>query len=226
MPLRLQFSRALSVSVSLAAALSVTGCVRPDGAAVTLPGHELFGACVACHGQEGQGNPTVAAPPIAGLPAWYVEAQLTKFRSGLRGYHPDDLEGLRMRPMSRQMMNTGEVTAVSEYVASLAPKKPAPSLGKGDATAGKNAYVACTACHGVDGMGNPALKAPPLANQADWYLASQLRKFKGGLRGTNPADVTGGQMRPMSMTLADEDAVLNVVAHIGTLTGNSAKATP
>ena len=34
--------------------------------------------------------------------------------------------------------------------------------------------------------------------------------------GANPLDVTGGQMAPMSKTLADEQAIKNVVAHIST----------
>ena len=204
--------------VTALSGLLAQGCVRPDGAHPTLPGQELFRACVACHGDQGQGTPSVASPPIAGLPAWYVEAQLGKFRSGLRGYHPDDAEGLRMRPMSRQMMNEAEVKAVSEYVSTLALKPQTPTLTGGDAEKGKAAYGTCMACHGDKGQGNPALKAPPIAGQADWYLLAQLQKFKGGLRGTNPADVSGGQMRPMSLTLADEQAMKNVIAHIGTLT--------
>lgn len=205
-------SKTLALS---AAALALTAC-RPEGTKKTLPGNELYAACTSCHGTDGHGKADIAAPAIAGLPAWYVEAQLVKFRSGIRGAHPDDLEGLRMRPMSRQMMDEGEIKAVSAYVATLSPLKAAATLG-GDAAAGAASYGTCTACHGPDGKGNEALKAPPLAGQYDWYLVSQLKKFKAGIRGTNPKDVTGGQMRPMSMTLADEQAMKNVVAHIATL---------
>lgn len=213
-----RFSNLALSMLAVAVSVASVGCTKPDGARAPLAGNELFAACIACHGQDGQGTVSVAAPPIAGLPAWYVEAQLTKFRSGLRGYHPDDLEGLRMRPMSRQMMNEAEVKSVAEYVASMS-FKPAPSTLIGaDAEKGRASYATCLACHGDKGQGNPALKAPPIAGQADWYLLSQLHKFKSGMRGTNPADVSGGQMRPMSLTLADEQAMKNVVAHIGTLT--------
>ncbi len=136
--------------------------------------------------------------------------------SGIRGAHPDDLEGLRMRPMSRQLMDEGEIKAVSAYVATLASSKRAITLEGADATAGAAAYGTCLACHGPDGKGNPALKAPPLVGQHDWYLVAQLGKFKKGIRGVNPKDVAGGQMRPMSMTLADDQAIKNVVAHITT----------
>lgn len=205
------------ITLTLAiATLAMVGCIRPDGAKKTLPGKELFAACASCHGETGTGQANIAAPNIAGLPAWYVEAQLVKYRSGARGNHPEDLEGLRMRPMSRQMMDEAEVKAVSAYVASLAAVKSAPSLQGGDASAGAAAYATCLACHGDKGQGNQALNAPPLAGQYDWYLVNQLKKFKAGIRGANPADITGGQMRPMSMTLADEQAMKNVVAHIST----------
>ncbi len=51
----------------------------------------------------------------------------------------------------------------------------------------------------------------------DWYLATQIRKFRSGVRGTNPKDAGGRLMRPMARTLANEDAIRNVVAYIGTL---------
>lgn len=193
-----------------------SGC-RPEGAKKTLPGQELFAACKSCHGADGYGQQNIAAPAIAGLPVWYVEAQLHKYRSGMRGNHPDDIEGLRMRPMSRQMMDEAELKAVAAYVASMPAKKMPSTLQGADATQGAAAYATCLACHGPDGKGNEALKAPPIAGQYDWYLVSQLKKFKSGVRGAMPGDVTGGQMRPMSMTLADEQAMKNVVAHISTL---------
>ncbi len=192
-------------------------CVKPEGATHTISGKELFRSCDACHGKNGDGKAELAAPAIAGLPAWYVEAQLVKFRTGVRGGHPDDIEGLRMRPMSRTLMNEGEVKSVAEYVSTLPKHKPVATLAGGDAAKGKDAYVVCQACHGDKGQGNEALKAPPIHAQADWYLVSQLKKFKSGVRGANPNDVTGLQMRPMSLTLADEQAMKNVVAHVATL---------
>lgn len=192
------------------------GCVRPEGARRVASGQELYNSCKSCHQDTGWGDAQIQAPAIAGLPAWYVQAQLHKYRSGHRGAHPDDLEGLRMRPMSRQMNDEAEVVAVSQYVASLQPARIAPTLHGADAAAGAASYATCLACHGDKGQGNEVLQAPPLVGQADWYLVTQLKKFKAGIRGANPLDVTGGQMRPMSMTLADEQAMKNVVAHIGT----------
>jgi len=87
----------------------------------------------------------------------------------------------------------------------------------GDVASGQAKYAVCLACHGPDGRGNEALHAPPLADRADWYMLAQLRKFKSGMRGAHPQDTYGAQMRAMAMTLADEQAMHDVVAYIKTL---------
>jgi cytochrome c oxidase subunit 2 len=61
------------------------------------------------------------------------------------------------------------------------------------------------------------LNAPPIARADDWYILSSLKKFKGGIRGSNPKDITGAQMIGMAGTLPDEQAMLDVIAHIKTL---------
>jgi cytochrome c553 len=78
-------------------------------------------------------------------------------------------------------------------------------------------YATCAACHGADGRGNEALKAPPLVGQNDWYIVAQLKKFKEGIRGADPQDASGQQMRAMVNVLPDETAVRNVAAYIRTL---------
>lgn len=199
-------------------AAAVSGaCSRGESSTASLPGKELFTACVSCHGPDGHGNRKFGAPPIAGLPAWYVEAQLTKFRSGVRGAHPDDAEGLRMRPMARQMMNEAEVKAVSGHVASLRPAHVAQTLEGGNATAGAASFATCIACHGPKGQGNEQLKAPPIAGQADWYLFAQLKKFRAGVRGGSPKDAQAALMRPMALSLPNEQAMLDVVTHVASL---------
>lgn len=210
-------STAILLATGMLMAGALFGACRPEGVKRTLSGQELYAACKSCHGAEGQGQRNLAAPAVAGLPAWYVEAQLSKFRTGARGAHPDDIEGLRMRPMARQMMDDGEVKAVSAYISAMPSQKQSSTLQAADSVQGAAAYGACSACHGADGKGNQALKAPPIVGQHDWYLLSQLKKFKAGTRGANAKDITGGQMRPMSMMLADEQAMKNVVAHISTL---------
>lgn len=199
------------------AVLVLAGCewnIHPPEA--TASGDEIFELCTSCHGTQGQGNPKFHAPSIAGLPKWYIEAQLHKFRSGVRGTHPGDITGMQMRPMAISFHNDQDLQAVAGYVASL-PRPGAAATGPGDAAKGQTLFAPCTACHGADAAGNEQLKAPPLKNASDWYLIAQLKKFKAGERGANPGDVEGATMRPMAATLADEQAIADVVAHIMTL---------
>ncbi len=192
------------------------------GFAGTAFGHDaargkvVYQVCTACHGAGGEGNKAVNAPHIAGLNAWYVEAQLNKFRSGMRGTHPRDIEGMQMRPMSLTIATEDDVKNVAEYVETLKPNKGKTTI-KGNSDRGKNYYAVCMACHGDKGQGNQALNSPPLVRLNDWYILSQLKKFRSGVRGTNPEDITGMQMQPMSMTLPNEQAMLDVIAYINTL---------
>ena len=179
-------------------------------------GGELFDTCVPCHGEDGGGSYERKAPVIAALPAWYVAGQLENFKHGRRGYSAADVAGLQMRPMAMSLFDDADVQAVAAYVASL-PAVPPVDVGGGDATRGQTAYAVCLACHGPDGMGNEQLKSPPIVRQGDWYVVAQLNNFKSGRRGTAEGDVTGMQMRGMSATLADEQAVQDVAAYLRTL---------
>ena len=205
-----------SGAVALAAALS-SGCGTAPAAAVEPSGELLFANyCSPCHGDDGAGKAELEAPNLTGLPAWYVERQVHSFRARLRGGEFDDIAGLRMQPMAMTLSNDAEVEAVSTYIAGLASADVEVTLA-GDAEKGKMFYGTCAACHGADGSGNEVLNAPPINNQADWYLLTQLEHFKSGLRGTNSKDVFGAQMRPMAMILPDEQAMLDVIAYIQTL---------
>jgi cytochrome c oxidase subunit 2 len=182
------------------------------------PGYsELFQLCAQCHGANAMGNPAVNAPAIAGLPQWYIEEQLRKFRSGMRGRHFDDLTGMQMRPMALSLANDDEVVTIAMYVASLPATKPAAQLQGGDATRGRTLFAPCTACHGPEAAGQQALKAPPLNHASDWYLMRSIEKFKLGIRGTAQGDTSGPLMRPMAQTLPDEQAMKDVIAYVGTL---------
>ena len=187
-------------------------------AADTLSGETLYGLCTQCHGADGSGGPDPLAPDIAGLDEWYVVQQLHKFRNGARGAHPDDASGLRMRPMARTLANDDEVRAVAAYVASLPAVRPEPRLVGGDVAKGKERYTQlCITCHGPEGKGIEQLAGAPIAHASDWYLLSQLQKFKSGVRGANPLDETGARMRPMAIVLPDDQAMKDVIAYIKTL---------
>lgn len=66
-------------------------------------------------------------------------------------------------------------------------------------------YQSCVACHGDTGQGNAELGAPALAGQGEAYLQRQLTHFKTGVRGADPRDTQGVQMKAMAAMLSDED---------------------
>jgi cytochrome c553 len=195
--------------------LSLSGCRMGTTDAATR-GQEVFENCVPCHNADGSGNPVIGAPNIAGMKEWYVDEELEKFRAGVRGTHFNDVEGMRMRPMALTLVTDDDVKAVAHYVETLPPVRHAASL-PGDPKAGEALYATCGACHGDTGAGNKDLEAPRIAGMDDWYLATQLRKYRSGVRGANPKDREGRLMRPMARALANEDAIRNVVAYVGTL---------
>ena len=47
-------------------------------------GKTAYVTCTACHGAQGEGNKSLNAPKIAGLPDWYVARQLKSFKKGIR----------------------------------------------------------------------------------------------------------------------------------------------
>ncbi len=192
---------------------AVQAGVEPISLEVEEP---LYAPCAACHGANGGGSQRLGAPRISGQHAWYVERQLKNWQNGIRGTHPEDLYGMQMRPMSMTLPDEDAVAKVAAYISGLESPTPAPTV-KGDSAAGKTLFAVCVACHGPDGQGNQALNAPKIAGLPDWYVVRQLQGFKKGLRGENPRDLFGLQMRPMALGLADEEAVNNVAAYIATL---------
>lgn len=187
------------------------GCDPGQGEARGLA---RYNNCVPCHGEDGAGKRELGAPAIAGLPAWYVEAQLRKFRDGTRGT-PRDEAGLRMRSMARTLEEP-DLAAVASVVEHM-KKTPAATMAEGDASHGKSLYQTCAACHGEQADGKKEQNAPALKQMSGWYIFGQLQKFKDGVRGTAPGDAAGAQMRAAAATLADEAAMKDVIAYISSL---------
>lgn len=173
------------------------------------------GFCNRCHGTQGEGIKNLGAPLIAGMSAWYVEGQLHKFREGIRGTHPKDVPGMRMRPMASTLKDF-DVPTIAAYVAKLPVQPPAPGLEDADLKKGEVGFAMCMGCHGPNAQGNQQMKAPALAGQDGWYLLTQLKNFKTGIRGSNPRDDSGAIMRGMVGTLNDE-AMKNVAAYLQSL---------
>ena len=208
--------RAVILAATTAAAANVNAAAPPDTDITLAP--EPYRYCVVCHGVELMGNHAVDAPRLAGLPAWYLSRQMTAFREGWRGTHPDDVNGMEMRPQAT-VLSPEQVDAAVQFAASV-PEQPhqvAPGRVNGDPVRGETLYQACAACHGDAGEGNEALLSPPLAGQSDWYMVTQLRHFRSGARGAASGDTQGAIMRASALALPDDQAVVDVVAYINTL---------
>lgn len=179
-------------------------------------GKQAYAVCAACHGPNGEGNQAMNAPRIAGQASWYVSRQLQAFRDGIRGTAAGDTWGMQMRPMAMAVADPTAVENLLAYIESLeAP--PAESTIEGDAAAGKASYAVCAACHGPAAEGMEQMGGPRLAGQNDWYLARQLHNYQKGLRGYDPKDVFGNQMKPMASTLASDQAINDMMAYLNSL---------
>ncbi len=79
-----------------------------------------------------------------------------------------------------------------------------------DAARGQTLYKTCIQCHGTNGEGNAAMKAPRIAGQYDWYIVSSIKQFKAGVERKNPT------MLPFIKKLSDAD-IDDLAAYISTL---------
>ena len=175
-----------------------------------------FDYCLLCHGSNANGNAGIRAPKLSGMEPWYLARQLENFAAGVRGKPDGDAAGHEMGPVGLRVKADGSLEAAVAFIGSLESKRPAPTI-TGDVAQGKKLYATCAACHGAKGEGNAELQAPALAARSDWYLVTQLRNYKDGLRGADARDTFGAQMRAIVTALPDDKAITNVVAYINTL---------
>ena len=173
-------------------------------------GEALYATCIACHGANGEGNPALYAPGIAGQSRSYLVRQLWDFKNGNRGTKPEDKFGTQMRPMAMTLPDGVAIANVAAYIASLPPTSP-PETVEGDIANGEKQYVTkCGACHGGKAWGNEALFTPRLTMIGDAYLVRQVQNFKSGIRGAFENAEYGQQMVMMAKTVSAEE--LNDIA--------------
>ena len=202
--------------IALAAALVSMHVSADDENLVVVPDEFVF--CTVCHGVQLMGNENLDSPRLSQMDAWHVEQQLLAFKYGWRGTHPQDVVGMEMQPMAA-VLSEEQIERVAEIVSATRSPLPATTVD-GDPAAGERHYRTCAACHGVNGEGNESLAAPALTGLDDWYLVRQLENYLNGVRGSDPADTYGQQMRASTGVLRDEQAIRDVVRYITTLPTN------
>jgi len=125
-------------------------------------GQKLFQAnCATCHGMSAQG--TAEAPSLIGVGSAAVDFQVGT------GRMPMQMQGPQAQEKPVQFTDE-QVSALADYVASLAPGPSIPEQkyldGKGDAANGAELFrINCAMCHNVAGAGGALTEgkyAPPL----------------------------------------------------------------
>lgn len=170
-----------------------------DPGKLDLAGQDINTTCAPCHGRNGQGSLDGTYPRLAGLDADYLARQLRAFKDRSRINIP-------MFPYSTEReLPEGDILTISRYLSriNLTSKLGAGKEGEFDALArlqeskdvlniplfsgnveaGKRSYDReCAGCHGADGAGTPAKKAPALAGQHSSYIQRQIAEFRKGER--------------------------------------------
>jgi cytochrome c oxidase cbb3-type subunit 3 len=149
-----------------------------DQQAMGIGGRLFLNNCSQCHGSDGRGSkgfPNLSDTDWlgAGTPE-YIEKTITEGRVGM------------MPPMGAAVGSAEDIRNVANYVLSLS------GSAHNDVAAqlGKSKFVVCSACHGPEGKGNPALGAPNLTDKIwlhGWGEAAIVSMVTNGKNNAMPA---------------------------------------
>jgi cytochrome c553 len=187
-----------AAAILLFALLAVPFALAAQQSAATTRHSDSTAQCAACHGANGEGNPAMNAPRLAGQNAPYLARQLEAYANGERN-------NAVMGPIAKGLSREAREAAAQHYADLHAPtaaaRSPAPARGRELALVGddKLRLQACANCHGPDGIGEPPV--PYLAGQQQKYLAAALAEWKSGARRSDPS----GQMPHIGAQLNDAD---------------------
>ncbi len=121
-------SMALAIvgAVSMGLAFSGPTLANADAKGVDLKsgnaehGKEIYNkVCIACHGDQAQGNPLLNAPRLVGQEPWYIARQLKYFVSGVRGSDTRDIYGMQMPPMALRLQGDQNISDIVAFISSL-----------------------------------------------------------------------------------------------------------
>ncbi len=171
-----------------------------------IPAEQTYSrVCATCHGEDGYGKPELSSPPIAGLPSWYVEEQIGKFRKGWRGAKPEDLPGLQMRAIAMSLSDE-QIIAASELVEKMPSYTPPVESPEEMLNRGRYLYAnQCMACHRYNGSGEIVFRSAPLTGLSATYIERQLRNYQSELRGYHKSDISGQKMVDACRHLSDQE---------------------
>lgn len=92
-----------------------------------------------------------------------------------------------------------------------------PAVASTTAKDGKTIFqTVCAQCHGTAGEGKAELKTPSIASMPTWYVNTQLKNFREGRRGHDPADPQAFMMASIAKVLQPEQ-IKAVIDHVASL---------
>ena len=170
---------------------------------------EIVAECALCHStQEAQRGPI-----LHGMNAWYLLAQIQKFRAGVRGQDPDNRSAHLMGVAAKKVRNKREMIVAAKWFAEQ-PTMSAMRTISGDLASGATLYAArCAVCHGEKAEGKREIASPSLNRLEGWYFIDQMRKFRNGMRGRHDLD-PGGQAMAAAVTDLTPRQISDVVAYV------------
>jgi len=149
-----------------------------DPAAMAIGDRLFMNNCAQCHGSDARGSKGF---PNLSDGDWLHGGTPEKIRETIH----DGRIGM-MPPMAAAVGSSEDVRNLAHYVLSLSGS-PHDSL---KASLGKSKFVACAACHGMDGKGNQALGAPNLTDDVwlhGWGEAAIVAMVNNGKTNQMPA---------------------------------------
>ena len=198
-----------AVAVIAAGWLCTQSSLAQDLVGSVADGQTKSAECAACHGVDGN-SITAEWPSLAGQHAAYTVRQLRAYQAGER----DDV---LMTNFAVELSEQDMLDLAAYYEAqTIIPGGADPelvSLGESIYRSGvaERGVVACIACHGPSGRGNPLAAYPMLQGQHATYTANTLRAYAAG---TRRSDATSNQMMRTITALLLEDELLAVSSYV------------
>lgn len=164
-------------------------------------GQTKSAVCAACHGVDGN-SITAEWPSLAGQHAAYTIRQLRAYQNGER-------EDVLMSNFAVELSEQDMLDLAAFYEAqTIIPGGADPglvSLGESIYRSGirDRGVVACIACHGPSGRGNPLAAYPMLQGQLSTYTANTLRAYADGTRRSDAAN--NQMMRTITALLLENE---------------------
>lgn len=143
--------------------------------------------CNSCHSQ----GEKFGAPSLNGLELKYMNAQIDKYRKGLRGGENASKDAISMREAIVNL-NDKDLKEINAWFASQESKKaPSDTVHQGNGEALYKQH--CYGCH-QGTMGKFFTGSPSILELESWYIVKQCGDFQAGRRGASPEDEKGYKM--------------------------------